>query len=66
LVLDPFNGSGTTGIACLRRRRNYVGIEMSTEYLDLSVKRIAAEIDKMENGPLTCPNHSTASKKQPE
>ena len=65
-VLDPFNGSGTTGIACLRRRRNYVGIEMSTEYLDLSVKRIAAEIDKMENGPLTCPNHSTASTKHPE
>lgn len=65
-VLDPFNGSGTTGIACLRRRRNYVGIEMSTEYLDLSVKRIGAEIDKMENGPLTHPNHSTASKKHPE
>ncbi len=51
-VLDPFNGSGTTGIACLRHRRNYVGIEMSTEYLDLSVKRIAAEIDEIEKMPL--------------
>jgi site-specific DNA-methyltransferase (adenine-specific) len=62
-VLDPFNGSGTTGIACLRHRRSYVGVDMSQEYLDLSVKRIAAEIDKIENDPLTYPNHSRASKK---
>jgi len=49
LVLDPFSGSGTTGIACLRQNRRYVGIEMSEEYLDLSVKRIVAEIRNIEN-----------------
>jgi len=52
MVLDPFNGSGTTGVACLRHRRNYVGVDMSQEYLDLSVKRIAAEIDEIEKMPL--------------
>jgi len=38
-VLDPFNGSGTTGIAALENGRRYVGIDLSTEYLDLTVAR---------------------------
>jgi site-specific DNA-methyltransferase (adenine-specific) len=38
-VLDPFNGSGTTGIACARLGRRYVGIDMDAQYLDLAVKR---------------------------
>lgn len=40
LVLDPFNGSGTTGIACKKLSRRYIGIDNSEEYLELTVKRL--------------------------
>ena len=39
-ILDPFNGSGTTGVACKQLGRKYVGIEMSKKYCDLTEKRI--------------------------
>ena len=39
LILDPFNGSGTTGIAALRLNRKYIGIDLDKEYLDLTIKR---------------------------
>jgi len=39
LVLDPFNGSGTTGIACVMLNRKYIGIDNVTEYLELSKNR---------------------------
>ena len=38
-VLDPFNGSGTTGEACIRLGRNYIGIEIESKYCDLSRER---------------------------
>ena len=41
-VLDPFNGSGTTAVASLRHKRNYVGIELDADYIALSHKRIAS------------------------
>lgn len=37
LVLDPFSGSGTTGMVALQHGRRYVGIDLNTEYLDLSL-----------------------------
>jgi site-specific DNA-methyltransferase (cytosine-N4-specific) len=37
-VLDPFSGSGTTGLAAARHGRKYVGIDLSREYLDLSLR----------------------------
>lgn len=40
LVLDPFNGSGTTGVACVTNNRNYVGIELEKSYIELTKKRI--------------------------
>jgi site-specific DNA-methyltransferase (adenine-specific) len=43
LVLDPFCGSGTTGIASLRLKRRFIGIEKEQEYYDISLKRIEAE-----------------------
>jgi len=43
LVLDPFNGSGTTGIASIRLNRKYVGIDIEDDYLDLTIKRIQDE-----------------------
>lgn len=39
-VLDPFLGSGTTGVASIAHNRNFIGIDISTEYLDLSIKRL--------------------------
>jgi modification methylase len=38
-VLDPFNGSGTTGEACIKLKRSYIGIEKESKYCDLSRKR---------------------------
>ena len=40
-VLDPFNGSGTTGEACMKLNRGYIGIEREKEYCDLSQARWA-------------------------
>lgn len=39
LILDPFSGSGTTGIAAKKLNRKYVGIDKEKEYLDISIKR---------------------------
>ena len=43
LVFDPFMGSGTTGVACLRLGRKFVGIEISEKYFDISCRRIEKE-----------------------
>ena len=41
-VLDPFAGSGTTGVAAKRLRRNFWGIEINAEYAGMAMDRIAA------------------------
>lgn len=38
VVLDPFSGSGTTGLVAQQNGRRYVGIDLSAEYLDLSLR----------------------------
>ena len=43
LVLDPFMGSGTTAIAALNNRRQYIGIEKDADYVDLTNGRIEKE-----------------------
>jgi len=43
IVLDPFNGSGTTGIVANRLKRRYIGIDNEKEYLDLTIKRFNKE-----------------------
>lgn len=40
LVLDPFMGSGTTGVACVRLGRRFVGIEIEPRYFDIACRRI--------------------------
>lgn len=43
LVLDPFSGAGTTGVAALRHSRRYVGIELNGDYLEMARQRIEKE-----------------------
>lgn len=40
LVLDPFNGSGSTGIAAIQENRKFIGIDMSQHYIDIAERRI--------------------------
>ena len=40
LILDPFNGSGTTGIMAHQLNRKYIGIDNEKEYLDLTIRRL--------------------------
>ena len=40
IVLDPFMGSGTTGICCKKNNRNFIGIELNKEYFNIAKKRI--------------------------
>ena len=46
-ILDCFMGSGTVGIASIRTNRKYIGIDISSEYLDIAARRIDAELDQM-------------------
>jgi len=46
-ILDPFMGSGTTGVACIRLGRSFIGIELVRKYFDIAVDRCRkAFIDK--------------------
>jgi len=38
-VIDPFNGTGTSGIACMKLNRKYIGIELNEEYCEITAKR---------------------------
>ena len=40
-VLDPFMGSGTTGVACVQTGRNFIGIEIDPAYFEIAKKRMA-------------------------
>lgn len=40
IVLDPFMGSGSTAISCIKNKRNYIGFEIDKEFYDLSLDRI--------------------------
>ena len=43
-VCDPFMGSGTTGVACVRTGRKFIGIEIDKGYFEIAKKRIQAAI----------------------
>lgn len=41
IILDPFMGSGSTGVACKQLNRYFIGIEINKEYFDIAVKRLS-------------------------
>lgn len=40
LILDPFMGSGTTGVACINANRNFIGMELDENYFKIAEERI--------------------------
>jgi len=40
-ILDPFMGSGTTGVACVQMGRDFIGIEIEPKYFEIAKRRIA-------------------------
>ena len=42
-VLDPFSGSGTSGIVAVNNNKNYIGIELNPEYVDITRRRVEKE-----------------------
>ena len=44
LIVDPFMGTGTTGVACKNLKRNFIGIELDPEYFKIAEKRISENL----------------------
>jgi site-specific DNA-methyltransferase (adenine-specific) len=51
IILDPFMGSGTTGVACARLGRKFIGIEIEPRYFDIACERIAREYAQLKLFP---------------
>ena len=50
-ILDPFMGSGTTGVACARLGRKFIGIEIEERYFQIACERIKREYDQLKLFP---------------
>jgi site-specific DNA-methyltransferase (adenine-specific) len=50
LVIDPFAGSGTTGVACVRLGRRFAGAELDPAMAKIARERLAAETDGLSLG----------------
>lgn len=46
-ILDPFMGSGSTGLACLFKNRNFIGCEIDKEYFEISERRLKSTQDTL-------------------
>lgn len=70
LVLDPFMGAGTTGVAALLEHRRFVGAELIENYYNISIERIESVITGKakirEDKPIITPNENDAVAKLPE
>ena len=64
LVLDPFMGSGTTGVAAMMEGRRFIGAEIQKSYFDISVDRITdaanGKAKVREDKPVAEPNPNTS------
>ena len=52
IVLDPFMGSGTSGVACVDLNRKFIGIEQDVKYFDIACRRIKEQYKIMKNDNL--------------
>jgi DNA modification methylase len=50
-IIDPLMGSGTTGVACARLGRRFIGIEIEPKYFDIACKRIEREYAQLQLFP---------------
>jgi DNA modification methylase len=48
IILDPFMGSGTTAVACIKTNRKYIGFELSEEYCKIANERIQKALAEKE------------------
>lgn len=48
IILDPFMGTGSCGVACEKLGRNFIGIEIDKKYYDIAEKRINAKAEENE------------------
>ena len=46
LVCDPYAGSGTTGVACIRTGRKFIGIEIEPRYFEIAKRRCLEELNR--------------------
>lgn len=58
IVLDPFAGSSTTGIAAVLNSRRFIGIDTEKKYLDLSIKRYNNFVPKKYNAKIKNENNN--------
>ena len=58
VVLDPFNGAGTTGVVAIQHGRRYIGIELNAEYLEMARKRIQSARNSL-NMPLFAEHYAS-------
>ena len=70
VVLDPYNGSGTTGVAAIIENRKYIGAELHDEYIEISKKRLQMAIDGdpqvREDKPIFEPSENMKVAKKPD
>ena len=70
LILDPFMGVGTTGVAALLEKKRFVGAEIQKNYYDISVERLKdtekGKVKIREDKPVIEPDTNTAVAKLPE
>jgi DNA modification methylase len=58
IVLDPFNGAGTTTLVAWKLHRRFIGIDVSQQYCDMALQRL---VPAAENGVLSSPNYPLPS-----
>jgi site-specific DNA-methyltransferase (adenine-specific) len=51
IVLDPFNGAGTTTLVAWKLHRRFIGIDVSKQYCDMALRRLAAAMNDTPAAP---------------
>lgn len=64
-ILDPFTGSSSTGVAAIRNGWSFIGIDQSPEYIEMSDRRLGAELAKAIEGGAGEPAHQPHGKPTP-